>query len=156
MHTFIFFNVILCNNEAICSINCLFIALLIFLIFDDEYLFTYYILLVERKNFSMFGSEISSFIFKFAFFTDIYINLHTFIFFNVILCNNEAICSINYLFIALLIFLIFDDEYLFTYYILLVQRKNFNIFGSKSLCFFFNFHFLLLVTSICILLYFLM
>ena len=121
----------LCNNKANYTINHLFFAFFIFLFFDYKYLFTYYIFLVQSKNFNIFGLEISSFFLNFAVFRVIYINKHTFIYFNVILRNNKAISRINYLFIAFFSFLILYYKYLFTYYILLVQGKNFNIFGAK-------------------------
>ena len=108
---------------------------------DYEYLLTYYVLLVQRMNFNICGLKILWFFFTFAFCNVIYINLHTFTFLHVILRNNKAICSINHLFNAFFSFLIFDYEYLFTYYVLLVQRKNFNIFGLKILWFFFTFAF---------------
>ena len=136
-------------NKAICSTNHLFLSFFIFLFFDYEYLFSYHILLVQRKNFSIFGSKIQGLFINLAIFWVTYINLQTFIFLNVILCNNKARCSIDYLFTAFFSFLIFDYEYLFRYYILHVQRKNFTIFGSKN-----QRLFLVLFTSICIRLYF--
>ena len=141
LHTFVCLYVMLCNNKAICSINYLFIPFFSFLIFDYEYLFTYYIILMKRKNFSIFVSKISRVFFNFAFFSVIYNNLHTFVFLYVMLCNNKEIWIINCLFIALFSFLIFHDKYLFTHYILLIQRKNFGIFGSKISRVFFNFAF---------------
>ena len=156
LHTFIFLHVILCNNAVFCNINYLFNAFFIFLIFDYEYIFAYHILLVQRKNLNILGSKILWFFFNFAFFSVIYINLHTFIFLHVILCYNKGICSINYLFIAFFCSLIFDYEYLFKYYIVLVQKKNFSILGSKILWFFLILLFLVLFTSICIRIYFYM
>ena len=156
LHTLIFLHVILRNNARFCNINYFFIAFFSFLIFDYEYLFAYYILLVQRKNLNILGSKILWFFLNFAFFSVIYVNLHTLIFLHVILRNNVGFCNINYLFIACISFLIFDYEYLFAYYILLVQRKNFNILGSKILCFFLILLFLVLFTSICIRFYFYM
>ena len=79
------------------------------------------------------------FFFNFDFFGVIYINLDTFVFLYVILCKNKAVCSINYSFIPFFNFLIFDYKYLFTYYILLMQTQNFNIFGAKIWWYSFNF-----------------
>ena len=85
---------------------------------DDYYLH------IRGKIRQHFRSENFKGFFYFAFFRVIYNNLHTFKFLYVMLCNNKAIWSINYLFIAFFSFLIFDYEYLFTYYILLIQRKH--------------------------------
>ena len=71
-------------------------------------------------------------LFIFAFFNAICLKLRTFVFSHAIICDNKANFSINYFFIPVFIFLIFDQEYLFTYYILLIQRTNFTIFNLKN------------------------
>ena len=132
----VFLYVILCNNKANCSINCLFILIFNFLIFDYEYLFTHYILLIPSMNFRIFEARNLKFLLIFTFFRIIHIHLRGYVFLYIILCNNKANCSINCFFISILSFLNFslriplhtlyspNSEYEFQYF----RWSNFEVF----------------------------
>ena len=94
-------------------------------------------------NFNIFELRILRFFFIFPSFSVIYINYSAYVPLYVKVCNNKANysinCCINYSFIPFFNFLIFDYKYLFTYYILLMQTQNFNIFGAKIWWYSFNF-----------------